>query len=262
MSSVVKVSSLPLLEDKSYHISGNENIIYLIEDDCSILVEKDSVVKFLDTTKNKKIQLSSEINTTINYTVLESVNSNRAFDINGEINYLEISLLETNEKLNINLVSENSNALAKVLAISDNIKSTYIERIDHKIGLTSSDITNVGVSMNNGGITFDTTGKIDKGMAKSNCRQLSRGIVMDNNSYITAKPILLIDEFDCFANHGASIGKMSDEDLFYLMSRGLSKTDAFLLILNGIIKPFVDALPLEELKEKTLNNITNLIESD
>ena len=75
------------------------------------------------------------------------------------------------------------------------------------------------------------------------------GVVMDNISSITAKPILLIDEYDCFANHGASIGKMSDEDLFYLMSRGLTKKQAFLLILEGIVRPFIDSIPNEELKE-------------
>ena len=87
-------------------------------------------------------------------------------------------------------------------------------------------------------------------MSKSKCAQLSRGIVMDDKSMIQAKPILLIDEFDCFANHGASIGKMSDEDLFYLMSRGLTKNQAFLLILGGIIRPFIESIPNEEIRNE------------
>ena len=82
---------------------------------------------------------------------------------------------------------------------------------------------------------------------------------MDNTSTITAKPILLIDEFDCFANHGASIGKMSDEDLFYLMSRGLTKDEAFLLILQGIVKPFVDGIPNEELRNNISESVNKLI---
>jgi Fe-S cluster assembly protein SufD len=97
-------------------------------------------------------------------------------------------------------------------------------------------------------------------MNKTNCRQLSRGVVMDNESKITAKPILLIDEYDCFASHGATIGKMSDDDLFYLMSRGLTKNEAFFLILGGIIKPFIDKLPLDNLKEEIMNKINNMIE--
>ena len=114
--------------------------------------------------------------------------------------------------------------------------------------------------MNKANINFDITGYIKKGMPKSNCRQLSKGVVMDNYSSVTAKPILLIDEYDCFASHGASIGKMSDEDLFYLMSRGLTKNEAFFLILGGIVKPFIDRLPIENLKDETLKKINDMIE--
>ena len=83
---------------------------------------------------------------------------------------------------------------------------------------------------------------------------------MDDNSTVTAKPILLIDEYDCFANHGATIGKMSDEDLFYLMSRGLSKKEAFMLILSGIINPFIEAITIEGIKDKISSKISNMIE--
>lgn len=83
---------------------------------------------------------------------------------------------------------------------------------------------------------------------------------MDNDSSVCAKPILLIDEYDCFANHGAAIGKMSDDDLFYLMSRGLNKNEAFLLILQGIIKPFIDSLEDDEMKERIDNEISKMIE--
>ena len=96
-------------------------------------------------------------------------------------------------------------------------------------------------------------------MSKSKCAQLSRGIVMDNDSKVDAKPVLLIDEFDCFANHGASIGKVSDEDLFYLMSRGLSKNEAFILILDGIIRPFIDSIVIEEYKNQISEKVAKLI---
>ncbi len=256
----ISISSLGLASDGKYHIDGIESPIYLINENCEIVVEEGSIVSFLDTSSDSNINVLGLKNSSINYYVLNSNSGKRHFDINGEINYLEIAIGNINENFCINLLNENSSAIAKVLSIADKANAKFIEVIDHKEKNTESNITNVGVSMNQSGIIFDTTGKIDKGMSGSKCSQLSRGIVMDDNSFITAKPILLIDEFDCFANHGASIGKMSDEDLFYLMSRGLSKNDAFLLILKGIIKPYIDALPLDELKDKILEKITNLIE--
>ena len=82
---------------------------------------------------------------------------------------------------------------------------------------------------------------------------------MDDNAKITSKPILLIDEFDVVANHGASIGKMSDYSLFYLMSRGLTKKEAFLLVLNGIINPFITKIFDEDLKERIIEELSLLI---
>ena len=148
---------------------------------------------------------------------------------------------------------------AKRLCILADSNSKFVDYIDHKNKNTISNISNIGVAFNSN-IIFDVTGKIEKGMSKTKCQQLSRGIVMDDNSTVTAKPILLIDEYDCFANHGATIGKMSDEDLFYLMSRGLSKKEAFMLILSGIINPFIEAITIEGIKDKISSKISNMIE--
>ena len=82
---------------------------------------------------------------------------------------------------------------------------------------------------------------------------------MDDKSKISSLPILLIDEYDSMANHGAAIGKMSDDELFYLMSRGLSKEEAFMLIINGIIRPFVNNIIDEKLKEEINNKIESMI---
>lgn len=256
---LVSITALGLAEDGKYYVKDTKDEIYEITSDCNIVVENNVNAKFIDKTKNAKIHLTSLKDSVVMYYILDSTSSNRDFDVNGSFNTVEISITNTIESLNINLLSENAEANVENLSILSEVSSTYTQRIDHKIGLTTSNIKNVGVAMNGSDLVFDTTGKIDKGMAKSKCAQLSRGVVMDNVSSITAKPILLIDEYDCFANHGASIGKMSDEDLFYLMSRGLTKKQAFLLILQGIVRPFIDAIPLESLRESISNEIMDRI---
>jgi Fe-S cluster assembly protein SufD len=131
--------------------------------------------------------------------------------------------------------------------------------VKHNSPNTNSVISNFGIAMNGANISFDTEGKIFNKMSKSTCSQLSRGVVMDDESSVTSLPILLIDEFDVVANHGSSIGKMSDDDLFYLMSRGLTKNEAFLLMLDGIINPFVQAIENEEIKGQVLDKISKMI---
>ncbi|MGM9970407.1 MAG: SufB/SufD family protein [Anaeroplasma sp.] len=254
------ISAMGQAENGDYIISENNDKIIIVDASSNIYVSKGVNVNILDITCDKKIIITSEENSKINYTIINSSNSKREFNINGELNINQISLFSTNEALDVNLFSSNASCDIKLLCAVSNESAHFNQTIKHFEKYTYSNITNVGISMNSASIIFDTTGKIEKGMAKSKCSQLSRGIVMDDNSLVTAKPILLIDEYDCFANHGASIGKMSDDDLFYLMSRGLSKKDAFLLILQGIIKPYIDNIPLDEWKDKIETEIQNLIE--
>ena len=59
------------------------------------------------------------------------------------------------------------------------------------------------------------------------------------------KTIVLIDEYDVQASHAMSIGRVDEEQLYYLMSRGLSKEDATQMIILGFIEPFTRELPME-----------------
>jgi len=257
---VISIKAMGLAKDSCLHIDKSVDDVYLIDDDITIVVDDYAQASFLDVAKDKSINLKSGIASNVSYIILNGSNSKRGFNVSGEIQITEIALDQTKEELKIDLNNENANAQVKCLVISSNMKNDFKQYISHNAKATISNITNVGVAMNKSSILFDTTGKIEKGNSLSKCQQVSRGIVMDDNSEVTAKPILLIDEFDCFANHGAAIGKMSDEDLFYLMSRGLSKKDAFLLILQGIIAPFIEAIKIDEWKEKIQAEVLKLIE--
>ncbi len=241
-------------------INKTEDVMYEITESGAINVADGVFAYILDRTNNKDIEINVGKDASVNYFILNSKNSKRKFIVNGEINVLEINLDETDESINVDLVQENANFNAKVLSFSNNVKSKFSFYADHKSIKTFSNIENVGVALNGGDLLFDVTGKIEKGMRASKAAQLSRGVIMDDVSNITANPILLIDEYDCFANHGAAIGKINDEDLFYLMSRGLTKNEAFTLMLQGMVKPYIDAIPLESLKEKINEEVLNLIE--
>ena len=255
---MIDITVLGQASDGFYLI--NDESVYVIKNDCKIKIKDGIKAYIIDNTENSSVYVFVGNDASLDYTILNSKSSKREFDVNGELIVNEILLDESNESFTCNLLKENSTVNKKLLAFADNSKQNVVERINHQVSKTYSDISNIGISMNGANINFDITGYIKKGMPKSNCRQLSKGVVMDNESSVTAKPILLIDEYDCFASHGATIGKMSDEDLFYLMSRGLTKNEAFFLILSGIIKPFVDRLPSEELKNDTMKRINDMIE--
>ncbi len=257
MLNVKNIAELGLSAEGFYHVNDNE--LYEIKSDCRVRIEKNVNARIIDTSNKANIVIYVLEDSKLDYTILNSNNSERTFFIKGELDINEIEIGESNSVTKANLMKPYSIFNSKVLIINDNKNSNYEIYVNHQAKYTKSNIYNFGLSMNDANIKFDITGKINKGMSKSNCEQLSRGVVI-GNSTVEAKPILLIDEYDCIAHHGASIGKMSDDDLFYLMSRGLTKNEAFFLILKGIVKPFTDRLPIDSLKDEVLESINNMIE--
>ena len=69
--------------------------------------------------------------------------------------------------------------------------------------------------------------------------------MLDAKSRSDTYPALETEEDDVILEHEASVSKISEEQLFYLRSRGLSEAEASLLIVNGFIEPLVKELPLE-----------------
>ena len=74
-------------------------------------------------------------------------------------------------------------------------------------------------------------------------------MVFDEKSTGIAKPILKIDENSIEASHAAVVGKINDEHLFYLVSRGLSEAEAKELITLGYLKPILKGFQDEEVAE-------------
>ena len=254
LTKLIKISDLGQLE-----IKKTEDVIYLIEESTEITVKAGVNAKIIDSVNNGSVHMTTEEDSVVNYFILNSSNTKRVFDIYGEVIANEINVAETKEDFHANLLKPNASIDLKCLSFAISFDSIFNLYADHKAKETVSNISNIGIAKNEGKLVFNVTGKIQKGMAKSHCAQLTRGVVMDDHSRIDAMPILLIDEYDCFANHGASIGKVSDDDLFYLMSRGLTKNESFLLILEGMVRPFLERIPVDDIKAKISGEVDRLL---
>ena len=99
-------------------------------------------------------------------------------------------------------------------------------------------------------VTIDGIGTITKGQHGSASHQTNKIIVFDPECYASANPYLFIDDFDVKASHAAGVGKMDEEHLYYLESRGLSKTQSMQLITYGYLKPVVEIVENKMLRER------------
>lgn len=129
-------------------------------------------------------------------------------------------------------------------------KKHYEVLIKHNKPHTTGIMDNYGVTKDKGHLVIDGIGTITKGQHGSASHQTNKIMVFDPECYASANPYLFIDEFDVKASHAAGVGKMDEDHLYYLQSRGLSSRDAMQLITYGYLKPVIEVVDNEMLKER------------
>ncbi len=115
----------------------------------------------------------------------------------------------------------------------------------HAAPHTSSVIRSRSISVGGGIAGFRGLIKVTKKAVGSTASMSCDSLLLDEDSVANTYPALKIDTNDVSVAHEARVGKIGDEQLFYLMSRGLSEEQAMQLIVGGFIEPIVKALPVE-----------------
>lgn len=110
---------------------------------------------------------------------------------------------------------------------------------------TSANIVAKSVCVNGGASSYRGLGKILKGAKGSRLNVKCDGLILDDKSRAKTYPAMEIAEDDSLALHEAKTGKISEEEMIYLMSRGITEEQAMSLIINGFIEPVVKEMPVE-----------------
>ena len=205
--------------------------------------------------------------------VIAGANSNVAY---GSVDYLDKGFTghiirrgtteaDASIKWALGLMNEGSQIIDNTTNLvgdrsTSELKSVVVGTGDQKINLTSKIvqygketdgyILKHGVMKENASSVFNGIGYIKHGGTKSIANQESRVLMLSENARGDANPILLIDEDDVEAGHAASVGRVDPEQLYYLMSRGISRTEAERLVIHGFLDPVVRELPIEDVKRQ------------
>ncbi|WP_339147682.1 MULTISPECIES: Fe-S cluster assembly protein SufD [unclassified Sutcliffiella] len=134
-------------------------------------------------------------------------------------------------------------------------KQNFTTKVVHFGKNSDGQILKHGVMKDSASSVFNGIGKIEHGASKSNAEQESRVLMLSEKARGDANPILLIDEDDVTAGHAASAGRIDPLQLYYLMSRGISKKEAERLVIHGFLAPVVNQLPIEKVKNQLIDVI-------
>ena len=251
-----------IINSGEYFVDG----LMLSNQKVSIEIEVNSNCDILLNNIKDILELNININKDSNLT-LSFLSEDEMKDSNININIKNNASLTgyfadfSNKTLNfhckVNLLEEGATCNYKVASlVAEDDRKVVDVSIDHVSPKTYGKFDCFGVCKDSGRLTVLGTSHVFKGAVKSNAQQNCRIMVFDEASDATAKPILKIDENDISASHGAVVGKINDEHMFYLTSRGLSEETAKELITLGYLNPILDGFKEENVKER----ISSLIE--
>ncbi|MDZ4228014.1 MAG: SufD family Fe-S cluster assembly protein [Candidatus Levybacteria bacterium] len=122
--------------------------------------------------------------------------------------------------------------------------------VDHQNKETKSKVIVKGIVENNANVDFEGKVRIEPGSKGSNAWLSANLLLLSDKAKGRAVPALEILENDIKAGHATTVGKVSDAELFYLMSRGLSRIKARDLIIQGFLSGFLQTFPNGKIKEE------------
>ena len=139
-------------------------------------------------------------------------------------------------------------ARAEILSVAFAGKGQHQDaggKILHYAPNTTSRIVSKSVSKDGGRTTYRGLLKVAEGCYNVKSHVSCDALILDDKSASDTVPYMEINEKNVNIEHEATVGKIGEEQLFYLMSRGLSQDQAMTMIVSGFMEPFTKELPLE-----------------
>ena len=118
-------------------------------------------------------------------------------------------------------------------------------KIVHVAPRTSSAIVSKSVSRGGGRTSYRGLLKVHEGAEGSTSTVRCDALLLDEHSRSDTYPTMEVDEEKVTIGHEASVSKLGDDQLFYLMSRGITEEEASKMVVNGFVEPIVKELPME-----------------
>ena len=178
--------------------------------------------------------------------------------INGKINFniIDFGGLNSISNIYLNALEDNSSGKINTIYMANNNELKDINYISCLHGKKSIIDMNVeGTLSDLSKKNFKGTIDFKKGSVKSIGEENENCVLLSDNAISKALPILLCSEEDVSGAHSASAGKIDNEQIYYLMTRGINKKEAVKLIINGKFYKVINRIKNEEYKKMIMDEI-------
>ncbi len=259
------MNKIKVVNDNLEKINVDDNVkIEYYEKECLFAINEIKLFITNDSDLQIEINLKEDTKLNFNINVKENVRLNLYILINGvrgkiqyKYNLLENSYCNVFKFQNSTIIKEMviANLNGENARFDHNLKTICHEKgmydynIYHNSINTISNIKNNGVCIKNGFLTYQVSSFVPKNINGCMVSQNNRIINLTDNK-CEIKPNLYIDCNDVEASHSAFIGNFSDEEMFYIQSRGINYTSALKLLITGFLtNDIVNNKILKEIKK-------------
>lgn len=158
--------------------------------------------------------------------------------------------VSNNINLTVDLKGKNSRGRILGIVIGRGIQEINIfTRQIHTSGDSMSDLLVKSVMFDKSSFSYDGLIRIEKKAQKANAYQRNENLVLSPAVRVNTKPELEIEANDVRCTHGATIGRIDEEQVFYLTSRGLTEKESKDLIIRGFFEGVIDQIKDEKIKK-------------
>ncbi len=173
---------------------------------------------------------------------------------NEHLTFVLLGIDEMGEKtVEISLVGPGASADIVGIIIGESGVGSVHTLQRHVAPDTKSDLLIKSVLFGSSSLHYDGLIKIEKKAQKSNAYQRNENLLMGESANVFTKPELEIAANDVRCTHGATIGVVDEEVLFYLCSRGIPKKEAEKLVISGFFAPVLARIPEKQAKKIDLS---------
>lgn len=179
---------------------------------------------------------------------------------NEEITVVLLAAEKTEYQVSVNLVGRNAHAIVLGIIVgrgNDQIKINTLQQ--HTAPQTLSDLHIKSILRDNAFFAYEGFIRIEKQAQQSNAYQRNDNLLLSAGAKAESKPALEILANDVRCTHGATLGKIDPEQLFYLESRGISRENAKLLIIQGFFQMIIDKIDDEKVQTKILSELEKIL---
>jgi Fe-S cluster assembly protein SufD len=170
----------------------------------------------------------------------------------SEMKNLQVTLGSKFSKNSVGSHLRGENALAEMLGIFFGDGDQFFDHHTwqlHESGYATSDLEYKGALKEKSRSVYSGLIKVFEGAQRTDAYQQNRNLVLSRTARADTIPNLEIEANDVRCTHGATVSQVEDEHLFYLMARGIPKSEAQKLIVEGFFRPVIDRIPVEEIQD-------------